>query len=264
MPRLFMIRVFLSSSDLPGMQGYYSLFLPEKACAGLIPIPDRGISWDKMPSHLDPCKAVEPCTGLKYEMLQPIEYKWVLHRDPRIDLGFYTDSRFARARSDDILLFTAGLAEYPNGFWGQRRWSIREIRRVFLDSVRKGKAGVYVVGGIVVEKVLDISRLKRGWREAVEKTPMLKYSPHYHRGHDLPRAFLGKGFTLKPPLPISRRVEGRLAGPPTRLLKKLLGEEKALAYARKKYRKSSGGVEIAVEDVLSTLEEEGAKIVYSQ
>ncbi|WFO74896.1 hypothetical protein J4526_07440 [Desulfurococcaceae archaeon MEX13E-LK6-19] len=261
MPRLFMMRVYLSTSDLKVMPGYYSPFLREKECAGLIPIPDEHIPQDRLPAHLDPCRAIEPCTGLKYEMLQPLEWSWILHRDPRLDLGFYTDPRFNRVRSGDIVLFVAGLAEYPRGFWGSRRWSIKEIRRVFTDSVRQGKAGIYVVGGIIVEKVLNISRLKDGWKKALEIAPILKYSPHYYHGNDYPVALIGKSFILEPPLPVSKPVPGKLVGPPTRLLVKLLGEEKAYAYARKNYRKSSGRAEVEMEKILYVLRM-NAKILF--
>lgn len=129
--------------------------------------------------------------------------------------------------------------------------------------MQEGKAGMYIIGGIIVKDKLDIRELKGGWDEAIKMSPVLRYSPHYYRDNDYTIAIIGKGFILEPLLPVSLRVPGKLVGPPNDLLKKLLGEDRASKYARKRYRKSSGATQKSVEEVIEILEKHDAKLYYS-
>lgn len=77
---LFVIRVFLSASDKLKISNqsikleYYSPLFIENQCAALIPTPEEYIDGN-IPSHLDPCRSIEPCSDLPFSMFQPKEFR---------------------------------------------------------------------------------------------------------------------------------------------------------------------------------------------
>ncbi len=236
MPKLLLLRAFFETSN----GGYYSP-LHENGCASLLPIPDDRRRYRRIPQHLLADKITDPCTGNSISIYYPIEYgtRPLVHRDPRLDLGFYTGYYAPNGRlpkreekrlgEGDYLLFIAGLAMYPEDFWIMRR-RLGEIRRVFRKLVREGKAGVFIVGGLRVIELIDTSAT--GWSEAIEKYSFLAESPHYYRVKDYPVAVVGE------PLIIDPIMIADSTGKPTRKLVALIGEERARSIARNNYRKS--------------------------
>ena len=136
----------------------------------------------------------------------PLGREWVLHRDPRLDAGFYTEPLGRRGRLPRALgpgwalVFAAGLAVYPQWFWARRR-TRREILAAFRRARVEGRAQVYIVGLILVEEVHVVS----DWARA---PTLLGESPHRAYGEPV-RAVIGEPLLLRPPLPISAlRGEG--------------------------------------------------------
>lgn len=236
MPRLLLLRVFFETSN----GGYYSPIHGD-GCASLLPIPDDRRRYRVIPSHLLANNIVDTCTGDKLSAYYPMEYgvQPLVHRDPRLDLGFYTGyyapggrlpkSNDKRLGEGDYLLFMAGLARYPRSFWNTRR-RLGEIKRVFRKLVREGRTGIFIVGGLRVTRVVDVS--VDGWDRVLEEYPFLAESPHYYRFNDHPVAVIGK------PLSIDPVMIADSAGKPTRKLVELIGREYAYRVARNNYRKS--------------------------
>ena len=227
--------------------GQYSV-LHRSGCASLIPIPET-ISMRRVPCFLRPRCLLSPCSlrSLSFYMAR---YSPVLHNDPRLDKGFYTGywaphGRLPRSLGrGDVLLFVAGLVWEDYAGLATRPGKL----------VGRGFAGIYFVGGIVVEEVLDTRSM--GWREALRRWPWLVYSPHYWRRGDSPVAIVGQGFMFKPPLPASAR--GTLRAPSEAAIK-LLGAEAARSLARNRFRRSRL-VELSLDLVRAVAEKHGAVV----
>jgi len=229
-----LLRVYADTSNI----GYYSV-LHEDGCATLLPI-DENYGIREIPAFLDPRKIVDSCknTPLKtYYKFARVEVNAV-HNDPRLDLGFYTEglhgARLPRKKLKlgDIVLFMAVLAQYPDEIWYSSRVSMRKV----LSTLRReDKIGVYLVGGIVVEKKVTI--LSDMWSEAVKAYPILAYSPHYYRVEDRDTfAILGRGFKIEPPLKIAAYTQTGFRITDT--LKRLVGSSTSLALAKQRFRRS--------------------------
>jgi len=229
-----LLRVYADTSNI----GYYSV-LHEDGCVTLLPINEK-YSVSEIPSFLDPRRIVDPCrnTPLRaYYKFARVEVNAV-HNDPRLDLGFYTEElRGARLprkklRPRDIVFFMAVLAEYPDEIWYSSKVSMRKV----LSLLRKeGKIGVYLVGGIVVERKVAIQ--SDTWSEAVKAYPILAYSPHYYRVEARDTfAILGKGFRIEPPLKIAVYTQTGFRVMDT--LKRLVGSSASLNLAKQRFRKS--------------------------
>ena len=250
MARLLLLRAWLDTGSLRGGRGYYSP-LTEDGCPMLIPIPETRVEkpWSQLPSSLDPRRWRSRCTGQPLEHYMPLEHPWLLHNDPRLDTGgegFYTDyyapkgrlpkSPEKELRPGDVLAFAAGLASYPRGFWERRRRH-REILQAFREAVARGDAGLYLVGYLVVQEVIDTS--KTGWERAISRHPVLRESPHYHRIGDRPVAVLGKPRMLEKPLRLASPLGGRLCGRPEEPLVEILGARAAARLVKQNCRRSS-------------------------
>ncbi|ADI31854.1 hypothetical protein [Staphylothermus hellenicus] len=150
MAKLLILRAFLETSN----GGYYSPLY--RKCYTLLPIPEDPYRLREIPLHLQPGKIIDQCTGEKFSKFYPVEHdNNPIHNDPRLDLGIYTGYYMPKGRlphkkgkkleENDLLLFMAGLAEYPEKFWSKRR-GLREIKKAFRDSLVNGKAGIFIVG----------------------------------------------------------------------------------------------------------------------
>ncbi len=197
----YLIRVYADTSTT----GYYSPLHPELGCATLIPIPDPRVK--SPPPWLDPWRVRDPCTRREIAWFMPLGGEWPLHRDPRLDAGFYTEplGRRGRLPADAnrgwLLAFASGLAEYPGSFWYERR-GLGEIRRRFRKATVEGKTGVYIIALMEVERVVEV----RDWAGAPEA---LWESPHRVYGEPV-RAFLGRVEVLHPPIPLKTLESGAL------------------------------------------------------
>jgi hypothetical protein len=227
-----LIRTFSDTYNI----GYYSILRDD--CITLLPIVER-YDLSSIPVFMDPSKIIDKCTNAPLS----IYYKFsrfkarAIHNDPRPDLGFYTEedrpSRIPKRklRRGDIVLFMAGLARYPDEIWYLDQVN---MRRLLYDLKKAEKIGIYIVGGIIVDKIIEIGG---DWNEYIIKYPVLSYSPHYYR---LERretvAVLGRGFTVNPPVRIaSITLEGyRLS----RGLIHLIGYRDSEKLARQNFRKS--------------------------
>ncbi len=237
MTRILLLRVFVETSN----GGYYSP-LHEDGCATLLPIPDDKRKYRTIPSHLLAGNIVDECNGRELSQYYPVELgeNPIVHRDPRLDKGFYTGYYAPKGRiprrhgkrlgRGDYLVFIAGLARYPRGFWEKRR-RLAEIHRAFTEARRRGLTGIYIVGYIVVEDIVDVNA--DGWSRVLEKYSFLKESPHYYRVNDKPVAVIGKPVKTRPPIMIADST-----GSPTIMLAELIGRENALKLAKNHYRKS--------------------------
>jgi len=236
--KLLLLRVYLDAGSLPG-GGYYSPLWPGVGCATLIPVPEAFA--ERATRDMDPASVVDPCTGRPLLDFLPVDRWWLLHNDPRLDLGFYTDYYAPRGRlprslaGGDVVGFVAGLAVYPEGFWSRRR-SLPEIRRALHLAAGKERAAVHLVGFLEVEEVVDTART--GWGRLLARHPQLRSSPHYARHDDYPTAVIGRGYLVYPPAPLSEPRPWLARQPPSRLLARMLGEEAAWALARGNYRRS--------------------------
>ncbi len=192
-PPAYALRVYADTSNA----GYYSPLHEDLGCASLVPIPDPKIL--RPPPWLDPDMVVDDCTGAPLSTYMPLGGEWPLHRDPRLDLGFYTEPLHPRGRmprfagKEWIIVFIAGLAVYPRGFWERRRRKA-EIVREFRRSYARGLAGVYAVALLDVEAVLEV----QDWRCAPK---ILGESPHRVYGEPV-RAFIGRVAVIEPPAPV--------------------------------------------------------------
>ncbi|MET1128705.1 MAG: hypothetical protein ABWW70_05255 [Thermoproteota archaeon] len=258
-----LLRAFLDTGSLPG-GGYYSPLHPELGCATLIPVPEE--EAPNAAEGMDPSRWVDPCTGSPLERFMPYDRRWMLHNDPRLDLGFYTDYFAPRGRlprrlgvklgKGDVLGFVAGLAVYPEGFWERRR-SLAEVRRAFRGAVAEGRAAVYVVGFIEVEAVVDISAT--GWSTLLSVYPKLRESPHYAREGDAPVAVIGQGYLVEPPCPASTPSASIDRQPPSELLQRVAGREAALAFSRSNYRRSRV-LRLSARQLAEELQREGCSV----
>lgn len=235
MAKLLILRAFFETSN----GGYYSPL--NRECYTLLPIPEDLSKLGKTPPHLQPEKIIDQCTGEKLSKFYPIEHdNNPLHNDPRLDLGIYTGYYMPKGRlpykknkkleENDLLLFMAGLAEYPEKFWSKRR-RLSEIKKAFRESQVKDKAGIFIVGGIIIDEIIDISKI--GWKNSIRRYPNIIYSPHYYRKNDYPVAVIGKGFLLRKPFKIST---SKLK--PTKNFIELIGKENAYNTARNNYRRT--------------------------
>ena len=233
MGEAYLLRAYADTATV----GYYSPLHGD--CASLLPIPEPGLRLGEEPPWLSP-SAAEPCSGLSYEAFMPLGGEWVLHRDPRLDLrpAFYTEPLGRRGRTPsrlgpgDVLVFVAGLARYPRGFWLERRRR-GEILRAFKEARSRGEASIYVVGLLFIEDVLVVRR----WPPP-GAPGSLALSPHAAVGEPA-RAFIGRGVSLEPPAPVEA-----LAGAG------LWAAGRLRALARGRFRAGSLG---DAEDVLSAL-----------
>ncbi len=227
--------------------GQYSV-LHRGGCASLIPIPETG-PMRRVPCFLRPQCLLSPCSlrSLSFYMAR---YSPVLHNDPRLDKGFYTGYWAPRGRlprslgRGDVLLFVAGLVREDYAGLATRPGKL----------VRRGLAGVYFVGGIVIEGILDTKSI--GWREALRRWPQLVYSPHYWRRGDTPVAVVGQGFMFRPPLLAS--APGTLRAPSEAAIE-LLGANAAKGFARNRFRRSRI-VELGLDLVRAVAEKHGSVI----
>ncbi len=231
---LVLVRVFSDTNNI----GYYSV-LHDDQCISLLPIIETTGLRDK-PIFMDPYRIIDPCRNVPLITY----YKFTkyrinaIHNDPRLDLGFYTEenkpSRLPKKKlkKGDIILFMAGLAQYPPEIWFFDNVNMRKI----LYNLRKeGKIGVYIVGGLVVERKIEINNSQ--WNDAISKYPVLTYSPHYYRVEKRNTfAVLGKGFYIDPPIKIAvLTTKGyRL----TRKFISLIGYNNAEKLLRQNFRKS--------------------------
>jgi hypothetical protein len=228
--------------------GQYSILHPD-GCTTLIPVPETGRLKGKPPCHMDPTCYRSPCTGKP--LAAYMEKSYILHNDPRLDLGFYTGYHAPRGRlprrlgEGDLVLFAAGLVPEEH------------VERLGTARASRLYGEVYIVGGLLVEDVVDVSAL--GWEEALARHPQLAMSPHYWRLNDEPVALVGRGFTLTPPLKAGARGKGGLE--PTQQLRRLLGGKAAEAFARSRFRRTRL-LNTSPEDVFETLESQGSKIVW--
>ncbi len=242
--------------------GYYSPIHPARDCYTLLYIPETRPLMNK-PPHLYPENIIDKCSGRPLSDYYPVELRGKpIHRDPRLDLGFYTgyymgppghgrlpknpDKGLGRG---DLLLFMAGLATYPEEPWG-KGFTLPMVKRVLRKTCRMGGCGVYIVGGIIVEHIVDTS--VAGWNRAISEHPVLEQSPHYYRisgdGRDHPVAVVGRGFQLDRPLLI-----GRGKNNPHRNLAELIGEGNAVMVSRNNYRRSRIIVVESIEDFMDKL-----------
>jgi len=232
---IIMIRVY---SDLTNI-GYYSIIHPNN-CITFLPIIETK-KMKKIPLFLDPSRIVDKCKNvplINYYQYSKYNVK-AIHYDPRIDLGFYTEelrpSRLPRKIDRDfIILFMAGLAEYPENIWSFKNQSIHKIIQELKNI---GKIGIYLVGGLIVEKTIIIQ--DNEWDENIEKYPVLIYSPHYYRLEPKDRetyAVLGKGFYIKPPIKIAKLTN--IGFKVTRALIRLIGKKNAENLLKQNFRKT--------------------------
>ncbi len=277
------LRVFLDGSSLGG-RGYYSPLHREKGCATLIPIPEDPLFLREEyrvnpPSFMDPDKWIDSCTGATISTFMPIKpptrldnfvksipgrrgiaYRepWILHNDPRIDRGFYTDtgSRIPKdLKRGDILFFAAGLAEYPRGFWDKRR-TLSSIISTFNRAKDEGKTGIYLVGGIIVKEVVHLDT-DEDWEKAISMHSYLRESPHFYRVNRSAIAIIGRGFTVSPPAPLTTPRRGSSLGRPSKLLQEILGREAAYSFIRGNARISRLVEITSMEKIFDILAVEG-------
>ncbi len=127
-------------------------------CPVLLPVPDPRVP-EPPPPHLDPWSVEDQCAGRSLAWYMPVGGEWRLHRDPRLDLGFYTEPLDPRRRRlprrlgrGDVIVFAAGLAWFPEGFWSSRR-----RRREILSAFQGARRGVYAVALLRVEGVYEVT-----------------------------------------------------------------------------------------------------------
>jgi len=199
----YLLRVYADTSTV----GYYSPLHDHLECASLLPIPERRIELSRAPVWLNPYFVRDPCTNLAMATFMPLGLEWVMHRDPRLDLGFYTEplgrsGRLPRAVSRGwLLVLVSGLAVYPEGFWDRRR-SRREVLKAFREAMGSSRGGVYIVALMEIEEVLEVRDWSRAPRELLQ-------SPHSALGEPV-RAVLGDVMLVTPPIPLDAIARGRL------------------------------------------------------
>ncbi len=201
MTRLILLRVYIDTN--PDYGGYYSP-MHDNGCTTLLPIKETNKLRDT-PWFLDASQIMDKCSNVRLSRYYPIEWgsKVIVHNDPRPDLGFYTGHFAPKGRIPrrlgigDYVLFIAGLARYPEGFWWRRR-SKREIVRTFRLSLRNGLAGIYIVAYIKIHDIVEVW----SWNSVVERYPQLRYSPHYYWVNKEHRtvAVIGESSYVDPPI----------------------------------------------------------------
>ncbi|RLG79212.1 MAG: hypothetical protein DRO13_06310 [Thermoprotei archaeon] len=229
-----LIRVY---SDL-GNVGYYSV-LHSDGCTTLLPVAEEE-GLISIPNFMNPLRIRDKCTD------KPIAHYYAfakrsikaVHNDPRIDLGFFTENyRGGRLpkksiRIGDYVLFMSGLAEYPEKTWYLDR---KEFYRLVKSLRKKGKVGIYIVGGIVVERKLVIR--SRDWDSVSAKHPVLLYSPHnYWSERKDTLAVIGRGFYVKPPVRVATLTDTGFR--PSAKLIRLVGRTAANKLVRQRFRKT--------------------------
>jgi len=241
--KLLMLRVFMDTAN----GGYYSP-LHEDGCASILPMPETE-KLRYVPSFLNPDNVIDPCGYgclSRYYVKECFKnIQKAIHNDPRPDLGFYTGHYSPKGRipksphkkldEGDIILFMAGLAEYPDNLW-EKKPSLRDIQKSLSKLKKRGKAGIYVVSGLIVERIVDVKL--SSWSKVLKKYPVLRFSPHYYRLKDHTIAVLGRGFNINPPLKIYCFKQGI-----TRTFIELIGRENAIKIMKNNFRKS-GIIEI--------------------
>jgi len=198
MAKTLLLRVYAESAN----GGIYSILWED--CLTILPIPEKQILGND-PKHLRMDKIIDKCTNKPIKEFYPkrIREKYLyVHYDPRLDKGFYTDYYMPRGRlpkkkdkrlgENDLLLFMAGIIKREK----QNSTKIPSINKYN----KNGKAGIFIIGGIIVEEIIDTEEI--GWKKAIKKYPELKLSPHYYRYGDKPVAVIGKSFILEEPYPL--------------------------------------------------------------
>ncbi len=243
MARSLVLRAWSDTSN----GGQYSV-LHQGGCVSLIPIPETS-SMRRVPCFLRPRCLLSLCS-LRPLSFYMARYSPVLHNDPRLDKGFYTGYWAPRGRlprslgRGDVLLFVAGLVQEDYAGLATRPRKL----------VERGLAGIYFVGGIAIEEILDTR--STGWGEALRRWPWLAYSPHYWRRGDTPVAVVGQGFMFRPPLLAS--APGTLRAPSEAAIE-LLGADAARGLARNHFRRSRI-VELGLGLVRAVAEKHGSVI----
>ncbi|RUM47831.1 MAG: hypothetical protein DSY37_01310 [Hyperthermus sp.] len=268
--RLLILRTFIDTGSLRGGQGYYSPIHVERECATLIPVPETRVK--RRHRLLDPEAVGDPCTGMPLSHFMPRGGEWLIHNDPRLDLGFYTDYYAPRGRlprrpghrlsKGDVIGFAAGLAYYGDGFWETRR-SMYEIRMEFKSAVKEGRAAIYLVGFIKVARIVDVGSV--GWERAVREFPQLRESPHLlgaveGGGDEGTIAVIGEGYIVRPPAPLSTPTDRLERQPPSRLLERLIERDNAVSFSRSNYRRTKL-LRIPLGRLREVLSSEGYSIV---
>jgi len=228
-----MIRVY---SDLQNI-GYYSV-LHNDGCVTYLPIIEKK-RLRETPSFLDPNRVVDKCSGEPLSKYYRYSRYVVLaiHNDPRIDLGLYTEEIRGRLPKkigrNTWILFVSGLAEYPEEAWNMKSM---DFKKMLVDLKKRGKIGIYIVGGIIVDKSILIKNVE--WDNYVSKYTVLMYSPHYYRLEDREtHAILGRGFWINPPLKIATLNYPR-GYSVTRELLSLIGYGEAGKFVKQNFRKT--------------------------
>ncbi len=248
--RVLLYRAFLDTSN----GGYYSPIHKSLKCATLIPpsiLPLTPERLRRIPPWLNPYKVIDPCTGKHMINYLPSDKKWVLHNDPRLDLGFLTDKPMARGGripwgviKGSVVVFVSGLIDYPEGFWETPR-RFAEIRHLFREAMSDCRAALYAVGGMIVDNFIDI--LDLGWKRAIDRHPCLKESPNYWYQDPEVIAILGKPFRLRPPVKLYTYCNWKA----TQALIELLGSETSEKVLRNELKRMNL---FEVQDPLEILE----------
>lgn len=233
--KIVLIRVYADLSN----PGYYSVIHRDN-CITILPVVEKN-SLETIPSFMDPGRIIDKCSG------KPLEYYYkfskfnpkAIHNDPRIDLGFYTEEArsnrlpYTKMSRETIILFMSGLAKYPENIWFASKKEFRKIQR---EIRSKNLMGIYIIGGIVLNKVLKIE--SSDWNKTFEEIPVLMYSPHYYRKNNKNTvAFIGKGFYINPPLKIATLTTDSFKI--TRDLIELINRENVYKLIKQNFRKTS-------------------------
>ncbi len=248
--KMLFYRAFLDTSN----GGYYSPLHRELKCASLIPQVELPLTPERLsiiPPWLNPYKVIDSCTGKYIEKFMPWDKRWVLHNDPRLDLGFLTDRPVARGGripwgiiNEGVIIFVSGLIVYPKDFWEVPRRFV-EIKKIFKESMENCKASLYAVAGLIVKNFIDI--LESGWKKAIDKYPCLRESPNYWYLDPEVIALIGEPFKLRPPVKLYTFCNWNVSD----VLVELLGSEVAEKVARHIIRKTNP---FFIKDPLEVLE----------
>ncbi len=248
--KVLFYRAFLDTTK----GGYYSPLHEDLKCASLIPPAELPLTPKRLsiiPSWLNPYKVIDSCTGNPIVKFMPWDKKWVLHNDPRLDLGFLTDRPIARGGripwgivNEGIVIFVSGLITYPKGFWEIPRRFV-EIKRFFRESMENCRASLYAVGGLVIKDFIDI--LEVGWKKAIEKYPCLEQSPNYWYLDPEVIVLIGEPFKLRPPVKLYTFCNWKIGD----ALIDLLGPKLAEKTARNLLKKTNP---LSISDPIEILE----------